>query len=124
MRAAECPPHSWPVHCHASSRGTHASSVKCRLEAVLYSLTAGARELLHLRTPALADLHLACAAASLACAKPASLPQATPAAVSLPLHSTLQGALLWAEVSTTVQAALSALPIGYPCTSRASGCSD
>ena len=44
---------------------------------MLYSLTAGARELLHLRTPALADLHLACAAASLACAKP-------PAPVSLP----------------------------------------
>ena len=43
---------------------------RCRLEAVLYSLTAVARELLHLRTPALADLHLACAAASLACAKP------------------------------------------------------
>ena len=56
---------------------------RCRLEAVLYSLTAGARELLHLRTPALADLHLACAAASLACAKPAGLPQAPPAAVSL-----------------------------------------
>jgi hypothetical protein len=43
----------------------------CRLEAVLYALTAGARELLHLRTPALPDLHLACAAASLACSKPA-----------------------------------------------------
>ncbi len=44
-----------------------------RLEAVLYSLTAGAQDLLHLRTPALADLHAACAAASLACAKPAAL---------------------------------------------------
>ncbi len=56
----------------------------CRLEAVLYSLTAGARELLHLRTPALADLHLACAAASLACAKPASSQQLPAASVSLP----------------------------------------
>ena len=56
----------------------------CRLEAVLYSLTAGARELLHLRTPALADLHLACAAASLACAKRASSPQPPAASVSLP----------------------------------------
>lgn len=56
----------------------------CRLEAVLYSLTAGARELLHLRTPALADLHLACAAASQACAKPASPRQLPAASVSLP----------------------------------------
>ena len=85
---------------------------------MLYSLTAGARELLHLRTPALADLHLACAAASLACAKPAALPQAAPAAVSLPLHCTLQRCLLWAEVSTSVQAAVSALPIGYSRASR------
>ena len=90
---------------------------------MLYSLTAGARELLHLRTPALADLHLACAAASLACAKPAALPQASPAAVSLPLYCTLQGGLLWAELSTAVQAALSALPTGHPRASRALGCS-
>lgn len=47
----------------------------CRLEAVLYSLTAGAPELLQLRTPALPDLHAACAAASLACAKPSSSSQ-------------------------------------------------
>ena len=53
-----------------------------RLEAVLYSLTAGARELLHLRTPALADLHMACAAASLACAKPPAASQAPAASVS------------------------------------------
>ena len=57
-----------------------------RLEAVLYSLTAGARELLHLRTPALADLHMACAAASLACAKPAAASQ-PPAASVGPLVS-------------------------------------
>lgn len=49
---------------------------------MLYSLTAGARELLHLRTPALADLHLACAAASLACAKPASPSQPPASSVS------------------------------------------
>ncbi|CAL5221708.1 g3949 [Coccomyxa viridis] len=60
------------------------SVIADRLEAVLYSLTAGARELLHLRTPALADLHLACAAASLACAKPASSQQLPAASVSLP----------------------------------------
>ncbi|CAL8468850.1 g8391 [Coccomyxa elongata] len=48
------------------------SIIADRLEAVLYSLTAGAPELLQLRTPALADLHAACAAASLACAKPSS----------------------------------------------------
>ena len=52
-----------------------------RLEAVLYSLTAGARELLHLRTPALPDLHMACAAASLACAKPAAASQPPAASV-------------------------------------------
>ena len=47
----------------------------CRLEAVLYSLTAGATELLQLRTPALTDLHSACTAASLACAKPSASSQ-------------------------------------------------
>ena len=68
---------------------------------MLYSLTAGARELLHLRTPALADLHLACAAASLACAKPAALPQASPAPVGHLLHCILQRCLLWAVLSAT-----------------------
>ena len=59
----------------------HSAAMR-RLEAVLYSLTAGARELLHLRTPALADLHMACAAASLACAKPAAASQPPAASVS------------------------------------------
>ncbi|EIE22198.1 UDP-Glycosyltransferase/glycogen phosphorylase [Coccomyxa subellipsoidea C-169] len=57
------------------------SIIADRLEAVLYSLTAGAQDLLHLRTPALADLHAACAAASLACAKPAA-PAATSSSAS------------------------------------------
>ncbi|CAK0780281.1 hypothetical protein CVIRNUC_004997 [Coccomyxa viridis] len=74
------------------------SVIADRLEAVLYSLTAGARELLHLRTPALADLHLACAAASLACAKPAALPQAAPAAAGEdPPHSKAEHAHMSAE---------------------------
>ncbi len=60
-----------------------------RLEAVLYSLTAGARELLHLRTPALPDLHMACAAASLACAKPAAAPQQPAASVSPSVSCTM-----------------------------------
>ena len=42
----------------------------CRLEAVLYSLTAATRELLHLRQPCLPDLQVACAWASEACSKP------------------------------------------------------
>ncbi len=77
----------------------------CRLEAVLYSLTAGARELLHLRTPALADLHLACAAASLACAKPASSPQPPAASVSLPQLPTEQQQQIQLQLQQQARAA-------------------
>ena len=86
---------------------------------MLYSLTAGARELLPLRTPALADLHLACAAASLACAKPASLPHASSTAVSLPLHCTLQAGLLGLPSNMTVHPIVPHLPSAYLCSSRA-----
>ena len=61
---------------------------------MLYSLTAGVRELLHLRTPALADLHMACATASLACAKPAA-----PAAQGPAASVSVQAPLLWYKSS-------------------------
>lgn len=44
-------------------------TVGCRLEAVLYSLTAVSSEVLSLRQPALSQLQLATAWASTACAK-------------------------------------------------------
>ena len=59
-------------------KGLTSSVLFDRLEAVMYSLTAAAKELLHMRAPALADLQLACAAASLACAKPSNSPSSSP----------------------------------------------
>jgi hypothetical protein len=58
----------------AALHGTQSVVFCCapaRLEAVLYSLTANSRQLLMLRQPALADLHIACTWASHACSKAA-----------------------------------------------------
>lgn len=54
---------------------TAAAFASCRLESVLYSLTAVTKELLALRQPALAQLQAAASWASTACTKVCSRPE-------------------------------------------------